>query len=291
MSLRATIEPLPRPTGLPGRFLGLLADLGGMATLAARAAMAPARARRGAAPLLSASLGQASWMIAMALPLVALVHVSFGSFLTMQAYFGATFTEATGIVVGLGLVRNVAPLLSGFIMAGLIAAKVTSDLRGGPRPGLDDPRSLPDRDVERGVREDERPSPSPGRIALARVLGAAMAGPAMALWGVTVGTLMGVIVSRSMLGQSPWMFLGKAVEMLQPVDVLGLLIKGMAFSGAAALISTFEGLRPERIGGPDAYRAAVRSVVMILVLNFTWFNLVYLAADPFGPGVALLPTD
>jgi phospholipid/cholesterol/gamma-HCH transport system permease protein len=285
MSLTATTHARTGPDASPLWPWRFVADLGGMATLFVRAISAPLRPRRDAPSLPRAILHNTGWMLGMGLPLVGLVHVSFGSFLTMQAYFGATFTEAAGIVVGLGLIRNVAPLLSGFILAGLIAAKITSDLRGAPAPGLDDPRSLPDRDVVQGVRVDSRPIPSAGRIAMARLGAAALAGPALSLWGVLVGTTIGVLVSRSMLGQSPEMFLGKIAGMLDTIDVIGLLVKGVAFAGTAALIATYEGLRPASQGGPDAFRAVFRSIVTILFLNFTWFNLIYLAGNPFGPNV------
>jgi len=283
MSVAATREP-PNFGRAPWPW-ATLADLGGIAILAAGALTAPIRPRRESPALLRASIHHAGWMLGMGLPLVGLVHLSFGSFLAMQAYFGATFTEGTGIVVGLGLIRNVAPLLSGFVLCGLIAATICSDLRGGPRPGLDDPRSLPDRDVVRGDRLDERPTPTRGRIALARLLGAVIAGPVLSFWGAVVGVLIGLLVAQSMLGQSPAIFVGKAAELLQPVDVLGLMIKGALFPAFATLIATFEGLRPDREGGPSAYRAVLRSVMAIMFLNFTWFNLVYLAASPFGPNV------
>lgn len=283
MSIAATREP-----AIVGRGpwpLATLADLGGLAILAARAATSPLRPRNDAPPLPRAVIYHAGWMIGMGLPLVALISLSFGSFLAMQAYFGATFTEGTGIVVGLGLIRNVSPLISGFVLAGLIAATVASDLKGGARPGLDDPRSLPDRDVARGDRLDTRPTPSAGRIALARILGATLAGPTLAIASVLVGSTIGLLVARSMLGQSPAIFLAKVAEMLQPIDVIGIVIKGAAFPASAALISTYEGLRPESQGGSSPYRAALRSIVAVLLLNFTWFNMVYLAGDPFGPDV------
>ena len=277
----ATNLPVSRPMWP----IGFVADLGGLALLLISSFAAPFQGRRGAAPLWRVSLANVGWMLAMGMPLVALVHMSIGSFLAMQAYFGATFTEAAGIVVGLGLIRNIAPLLTGFIVAGLVSVKITSELKGGPRPGLDDLRSVPDRDVERGLQPDTRPVPSVGRIAHARLLGALIAGPVLTLWGVIVGGLMGLVVARSMLGQSPETFLGKMIEMMNPIDVVGLVVKGILFCGTATLIATFEGLRPESKGGPDAYRAVIRSVFVILFLNFTWFNLVYLAGNPFGPNV------
>ena len=273
------------PVSRPFWPLGLIADLGGMAILLVSALAAPLRGRRETTPLVRVALAQAGWMLAMGIPLVGLIHMSLGSFLAMQAYFGATFTEAAGIVVGLGLIRNIAPLMTGFVLAGLIGVKVTAELRGGTRPGLDDDRSVPDRDVERGISSDLRPSPSPGRVALGRLLGAAVAGPVLSLWGVAIGCLMGLVAARSMLGQSTETFLGKIVERLDPIDVLGLVAKGGLFAGASALIAAYEGLRPESRGGPDAYRAVVRSVFVILFLNFTWFNLVYLGSNPFGPDV------
>lgn len=289
MSTSAIADAPPRPRGPLSGPIGLVADLGGIATLAASAFGSVVSRERGDAPLLPAVARQARWMLGMGIPLVGLVHVSFGSFLAMQAYFGATFTEAAGAVVGLGLIRNVAPLLSGFVMAGLIAAKVTSDLRGGPRPGQDDPRSVPDRDVAQGLRPDDRPAPGRARVALARILAAGLAGPILASWGAAVGTTVGLLASKSMLGMSPAIFLGKIVEMLMPADVLGLVVKPAAFAGTAALLACYEAMRPASSGEPDAFRAVLRSVVMILFLNFTWFNLVYLAGDPFGPNVIAAP--
>ena len=97
--------PDPGPSW-PWRFVS---DLGGMALLlthgvgflGCRCGRDSTRRHMG-----RAILHNLGWMLGMGLPLVGLVHVSFGSFLTMQAYFGATFTEAAGIVVGLGLIRK-----------------------------------------------------------------------------------------------------------------------------------------------------------------------------------------
>jgi len=269
----------------------LIADLGGIAILAFSAVRSVAVRGPGDAPLLPAITRQIRWMVGMGIPLVGLVHVSFGSFLAMQAYFGATFTEAAGAVVGLGLIRNVAPLLSGFVLAGLIAAKITTDLTDGPRPGLDLPESRPDRDVTLGLREDGRPRPSRSRTALIRIMAAAATGPILATSGALIGTGVGLMASKSMLGMSPAIFMGKIVEMLMITDVIGLIVKPAAFAGMAALLACFEGMRSDPLSRPDPFRAVLRSVLMILFLNFTWFNLVYLAGDPFGPNVVAAPAQ
>ena len=49
---------------------------------------------------------QLFWMLVMGFPLVGLVHIAMGSFLSLQAYYGSTFVDGTGAVVGVGLLRN-----------------------------------------------------------------------------------------------------------------------------------------------------------------------------------------
>ena len=49
---------------------------------------------------------QLFWMLVMGIPLVGLVHIAVGSFLSLQAYYGSTFVDGTGAVVGVGLLRN-----------------------------------------------------------------------------------------------------------------------------------------------------------------------------------------
>ena len=60
---------------------------------------------------------QLSWMLAFGFPLVGLVHIAMGSFLSMQAYYGSTFIDGTGAVVGVGLLRNLGGLMSGMILS------------------------------------------------------------------------------------------------------------------------------------------------------------------------------
>ena len=121
---------LTSPLGWVGRrALGLFAYLGGMAAILASAGRSLFRIDEGDEPILLSVSGQLAWMISMSLPLVALVHVGMGSFLSMQSYFGGTFVEGTGAVVGVGLLRNVAPMMACLTLAGLLAARVTPELR------------------------------------------------------------------------------------------------------------------------------------------------------------------
>ena len=103
-------------------------------------------------PLLPDLLRQLASILIMGFPLVALVHVGIGSFLSMQAYFGGTFVDGTGAVVGVGLIRNAAPMMAGLTLAGLIGARTTAELRGGRvRNQLDNgPQTVSGPEIRRG---------------------------------------------------------------------------------------------------------------------------------------------
>jgi phospholipid/cholesterol/gamma-HCH transport system permease protein len=271
-----------------------LGYLGGLAILIGSAARACLRPSGDAPALLPAALRQADGLLRAGLPLVALVHVGIGSFLAMQAYFGATFVEAAGPVVVVGLVRNVAPLLTGLTMAGLLAARLVPELRRGSHADLDAAQpSVPDRDVSLGLRPDPREAPSPARLAAVRLLAAALVGPALAACGIVVGTLVGSSVASVMLGVSEPLFFAKALEMLWVRDVVGAVLKGLAFPMAGAVCACFEGLRSDDTDMRSLQLASVRATLLamfaILTLNNAWFTLAYLAGPPFGPTVLAPP--
>ncbi len=276
-----------------GTVLGIVAYLGGIGLLAASAARSLVRPEGWAPRLRPALVRRLDELLMVGLPLVGLIHVGFGSFLSMQAYFGATFTAASGAVVGLGLFRNVAPMLTGFALAGLAAVRITAELGGPIRPGIDeDPEDIPDRDVALGLAEDPRTPPDPARLVLVRVAASMLVGPVLVAWGATVGTLIGSLVCSSMLALPMPLYFGTIRQMIQPADVMGVVFKGMVYPGMATLIACHEAFRSRRLreegrpaGAPPALRAVLISIVAILAINLSWFNLVYLSGSPFGPPV------
>ncbi len=271
-----------------------VAYLGGLASLAAAAArsiVVPGERSPAFGPAVARQL---AWMIGMGLPLVGLVHVGLGSFLSMQAYFGGTFVDGTGAVVGVGLIRNVA----------------AADDRAGPgRPdrGEDHRRSCEDGRGSASTpsragsptaptatrRRRPRPGPtrpawppsgssrrwSPGRCSALgdrRRHGRRLAGRA------------------ELLGVSTHAFFPMFSDMLWFRDVVGVVVKGTAFALFAALFACHEGLRGP--AGPDpasvpaaACRAACLAALAILVLNSGWFLLVYHAGPAFGPTLLAPP--
>ncbi|MEW4570146.1 ABC transporter permease [Tautonia sp. JC769] len=293
--IAATIEPEPDP--LPGMLAPLrpvvllLAYLGGLAVWPIRSLAAVAEPRpTGTLSIRAATMAQLDWLILAGLPIVGLVHVGMGSFLSMQAYFGATFEAGVGPVVGVGLIRNGGPLLSGFILAGLLASRATVELRTRPRPELDaDPGWIADRDVALGLRADDRSGPSDARATLPRLIAAALMGPVLAAWGTAVGTFVGYRIANVVLGIPLETLFDTFAEMLWMRDILGLVVKGMAFGAIAAAVACFEGSRRDALPPHmAALRACCLSMALILGFNLSWFLFAYLAGPAFGPTV--LPT-
>ncbi len=295
MSIRQELAPtlLLRSLGLraAGPLLNALAYLGELGLLALAAVRELVRPSHSGPRLGPALIRQLDGLFLQGLPLVGLIHIGLGSFLAMQAYFGATFTEASGAVVGLGLIRNVAPMLTGFTLAGLLSVRIAAELGGGIRPGLDDdPTLVPDRLVRLGREPDQRVTPDPARVVLVRVASAMLAGPILTLWGAAIGTGIGCLIARAMLAVSPGIYFGMILQMIQFRDAVGLILKGLIYPGVACLLACHEALRAGSRRevdrkAPPAFRAMVLSVLAILFVNFTWFNLAYLSGHPFGPSV------
>jgi len=276
--------------------LGVLRYVGGFAILLGAAAKSIARPTKPTRPLFwPAFRRQLSWMIGAGLPIVALVNVSLGSFLAMQAFYGATFTEAAGPVVGIGLFRNLSPMMAGFVLAGLLAARTTRELKFAEKLGPDDDvRWIPGR-VDSTSHSGESPHPAdPARLAAVRIAAAAVAGPPLAILGACIGMTVGCGVAWSMLGVAAPVYFSKFYEMFWVRDVIGLVLKGVCFGGSAAAFACYEGLRrPDEQDSASlataSFRAVWFSALSVLIMNLGWFVFAYLAGPPWGPTVLPAP--
>ena len=241
---------------------------------------------------------QLAWIFALGFPFVTLVHVGIGSFLAMQSYFGGTFAEGTGAVVGVGLLRNLSSLLAGLSLAALVAARMVPELRARTRaarltpvPEIDPPGFLARTAAGQTVRRDSGRPPEAavsGRGVSSRLIAATLAGPVLGIWGAAVGTLVGWQVARVMMGVSTHTFFRMFWDMLWMRDVLGLVVKGVLFGAFAGIFSCHEGLRGRDDDGLNevsqaASRAACFTAVGILIVNSGWFILFYHAGPAFGP--------
>jgi hypothetical protein len=264
MMATSTIDPrslaADRPTPLlAARWLGSLL------LLALDAAGAAIRSPIECARAVTNRLG---WILTRGVMLVVLIHLPFGSFLSMQAYFSATFTEAAGAVTILGFVRFVAPFLTSFVMLGLLASRLLAGDRDGcaENPGFD----------------AEDPALDTASWAIAGGIG----GILLASVGLTAGSCVGAALAHSRLSV-PWMiFVGLAIEMFSPRDAWTLIIQAAGFPILATFVLAHEAVwSRRRHHSIRIFRAAGTALVVIQLLNAVWFQMAYLAGSPFGPRV------
>lgn len=299
MSTRMTAPSLPfwlTPIGWVGKsVIGVLSYLGGVAALMISAALSLVTFSRdddlpGFWTILKDELW---WLLLMGTPLVGLVHVAMGSFLSMQAYFGSTFLDGTGAVVGVGLLRNLATLMTGLTVSGLIACRLVTGRLGLGQGPATEPQQLP----------------WPGRLVAPRMIATALASMLLALWGFAVGTVVGWQSAGSLMGLPSHMYFLMFYRMIWFRDVVGMIVKGLLFGLVPATICCFEALQVARFsaratpsttaigdgsGSNDLaapiVRAACLSMMSILLMNMTWFMLVYHAVPVYGPSLLQPPT-
>ena len=273
------------------------------------------RGREGGPKFFKTLMQQLFWMLSMGIPMVALVHVAIGSFLALQAYYGSTFVDGTGAVVGVGLLRNLGGIMSGMTFSGILAARMIPELRALSRRSSNGEGAMSDRPSgSRGANretadlsDDETIHADLGSVIAPRVTAAAIGCILLTMWGITVGIVVGWKASESLMGLSTEMFFMMMLKMMWFRDVLGLVVKGILFGALPAAICCFEGLNPgpseegdhardrtvdlsHGLAPPSSvpvFRAACLSMVAILVMNSSWFILVYHAVPFYGP--TLLP--
>ena len=179
------------------------------------------------------------------------MHVAMGSFLSLQAYYGSTFVDGTGAVVGVGLLRNLGGMMTGLIFAGILSARMIPELRilsrylsshaaSSARRDASSRRGPEDTDDRRGQRV--RRSIAPGRLAAPRIAAASIACLLLSQWGITVGTVVGWQASQSMMGLPTATFFMMMLKMMWFRDVVGLVVKGLLFGALPATICCYEGL-------------------------------------------------
>ncbi len=141
------------------------------------------------------------------------------------------------------------------------------------------------------------------------MIAAALASMLLALWGFVVGTVVGWQAAGALMGLPSDMYFLMFCRMIWFRDVIGMIVKGLLFGFVPAAICCFEALRGASIAASEItcrpssgncsgasemaapiVRAACLSMISILLLNMTWFMLVYHAVPIYGPSLLQPPT-
>ncbi|OGS62353.1 MAG: hypothetical protein A3J79_09290 [Elusimicrobia bacterium RIFOXYB2_FULL_62_6] len=155
-------------------------------------------------------------------------------------------------MVGLGIFRELGPLMTAMVMAGYAGAAMSAEL--GTMVVSEELEALRALAI------------SPVRyLVVPRFIAAALMIPCVTMIGNFVGVLGGMGIAWSVLHISPDLFIQKMLETLALSDVVVGIFKSWAFAVLIALIACFEGLRVDS-GAEGVGRAATRSVVYSIVM-------------------------
>ncbi len=231
-----------------------MAFIGETATTAARACIKPSRIRwrRIVLELQVAGVN--------ALPIVGLLAFLLG---IVIAYQGGTVLQDYGAnifivdIVGLSMVRELAPLITAIIVAGRTGSAYTAQIGTMlVTEEIDALRSI-------GISPQEL-------LVLPKVIALVIALPLLTVYADVMGLIGGMVTSSSMLGLSPASFvnrLGEAVSMNSFLTGIG---KAPVFATVIALVGCFQGF--QAFGSADGVGrqttiSVVQSIFLVIVID------------------------
>ncbi len=193
------------------------------------------------------------------LPIVSLVCFLVG---LIVAYMGAAQLQRFGAqtyiadLVTVGVVREVAALLVGIVLAGRVGAAFAAQI--GSMRANEEVDAL----ATMGVNPVDF-------LVLPRVLALLIVGPLLTAFGALVGMAVGWLVAVGIYGVTPLEYVYASMEAITLPHVLVGLIKGTAYSVLVALAGCLQGMsagRSAQAVGDATTAAVVQAIVWIVVV-------------------------
>lgn len=227
------------------------------------------RARRGGIPIPEV-IRQVDRFTVRIIPLLTVVLFFVGMILALQL---ATILQLLGVteyvadIVGVSMVREMAPLLMGVVLSGFAGAAIAAEL-GSMK-------------VSEELTAMESLSLQPGRYLIApRLIAAAIAGPLITTYSIFVGILGSLLVCYLLLDIAPGQYLQRTLAAVDIDDVVLGLLKGLVFSLIVVVLACHDGVRTRggALGvGRSTTAAVVKSIVGIigadLLLTVLFFQI------------------
>jgi len=195
------------------------------------------------------------------LPVVAMTAVFSGMVIALQSYTGFSrvgATSAIAYIVLVAVVRELAPVLAGLMVAGRVGAAMAAEL--GTMRVTDQIDAL------------STLSTNPMKYLVApRLLAGFLALPLLVLVADTLGVMGGWIVATFKLGFNSHIYLANSMDFLQWNDVLVSLAKAAVFGFTVALMGCYHGYTSR--GGAQGVGAATTNAVVsasIMILAFDY---------------------
>jgi phospholipid/cholesterol/gamma-HCH transport system permease protein len=195
------------------------------------------------------------------LPVVGMTAIFTGMVLALQSYTGFARFNAEGAianVVVLSITRELAPVLTGLMVAGRIGAAMAAEI--GTMT------------VTEQVDALTTLSTNPFKYLVApRLIAGVLMLPLLVLVADIIGVFGGYLVSIHKLGFNPSVYLRSTWEFLEPIDVISGLTKAAAFGFLVSLMGCYHGYHSR--GGAQGVGAAttnavVSASILILASNY-----------------------
>ncbi len=195
------------------------------------------------------------------LPVIGLTALFTGMVLALQSYTGfARFNaeSATATVVVLSITRELAPVLTGLMVAGRIGAAIAAEI-GTMR-------------VTEQIDALQALSTDPVKyLVVPRLVAATATLPICVLAADAIGVLGGYLIGVYKLGFNPELYLTSSFQFLETIDVVSGVVKAAAFGFLVALMGCYHGYHSR--GGAQGVGAATTNAVVsasVLILAFNY---------------------
>jgi len=188
------------------------------------------------------------------IPLVCVVLFFIGVILALQmAYVLDTlgFTQWVGAVVGVGIFRELGPLISAMTLAGLVGASIAAELGAMV-------------DQEEVLALETMALPPNWYLVMPRVVAAVIMLPIVTLIADFVGVFGGWVIAVAAIGLNGAEFVDMVITNTLFKDVWTGIIKSEVFAVLIGLVACYEGMRVTG-GAEDVGRATTRAVVLSIV--------------------------
>ena len=194
------------------------------------------------------------------LPVVGMTALFTGAALAQQIYTGGSRFNAQSTVpavVVIGMVRELAPVLAGLMVAGRVASAMAAE--------IGTMRVTEQLDAMTTLRTD------PFKFLIApRIVAAVLALPLLVLCANSVGVFGSYLLSVQKLGFNPANYLSVTVQYLEFGDVVMSMVKASVFGFAMALMGCYHGFHSAGGAagvGRSTTNAVVSAFVLILATN------------------------
>jgi phospholipid/cholesterol/gamma-HCH transport system permease protein len=201
-------------------------------------------------------------------PIVFLTGVSIGMVFALQITGLAQrygLNSMVGATVGVAIVRELAPLFTGVVIAGRIGASIAAEI-GSMK-------------VTEQINALRSMAVSPIRyLVVPRVLACMVMVPLLAIIAVVIGLTGGILVSVYIKGVILGMFIESAQDFLTPIDIVKCMFKSSFFGTLVALISCYKGINTGEGAqgvGIATTGAVVLSLISIFLMNYVLSTILF----------------